>query len=337
MITTFKIFENTFEINSIEDIKDYAIMCDNDKEKIMIVAKILRTLGFDVFDPTMNLGSWGGLNYMNLGWRGLHYVKYKNREYFVQSNCTGDKQISYEDFITIVKNKFHLNIDNIIETEFNNMDPYGEEQWEDDEYKWIYIDDLNENTNEFDPYGEEKWEEEPYKIRFKVGDKIDNGGNVYGIIRSVNNDPEKRYSVQFFAKKDDRLAFWAWQKDSDIKRLYENINEFDPYGEEWWDDDIEIKTGSIVRCITTCTTMGICVNEGEQYEVIKVSEDNDGDDQGGYFIQIKGKANLIKKDFFKSYSKNELLDQYEQDDEIIKYDGIIPIWWPKRAFIQERK
>jgi len=112
---------------------------------------------------------------------------------------------------------------------------------------------------------------------------------------------------------------------------YVKLNEsrdIDPYGEEWWYDDIKIKIGGTVQCINTCTTEGIRVENGEKYEVVDLSKDEEE-----YFIVIKGKADLIKADFFKYYHKNELLDEYEQDDEIIKYDGIIPVWWPKRIFI----
>ena len=107
--------------------------------------------------------------------------------------------------------------------------------------------------------------------------------------------------------------------------------EDDPYSEEWWtDDDVEIKIGSIVNCITTCRTEGIEIESGENYEVINISDDE-------YFVELKGKANLIKIDFFKYYGKSALLDEFESDDEIIKYNGIIPLWWPKHIFTKNGK
>jgi hypothetical protein len=36
-----------------------------------------------------------------------------------------------------VKNKFKINIDDILKNEFNEIDPYGEENWDIDRYKWL--------------------------------------------------------------------------------------------------------------------------------------------------------------------------------------------------------
>jgi hypothetical protein len=118
-------------------------------------------------------------------------------------------------------------------------------------------------------------------------------------------------------------------------KIFEKISEIDPYEEEFWNDDEMIKKGNMVKCIQTCITQGIRINENEIYEIVKMSDPCTiarlSYENG--FLQIKGKADLIKKDFYNYYGRNEILDGFESNNEIIRYEGVIPIWWPNHVFI----
>jgi len=187
---------------------------------------------------------------------------------------------------------------------------------------------IKEN-NDLVPYGEEVWNDNE--------DRIHEGDIVICIDDSGLDFPNKiklgvDYEVISVHHNHINLkglgGWWMMKRFKKDTYIKENVEDLDPYGEEWWsDEDIE-KIGSIIRCTTTCTTEGIELSEGEEYEIINISPDEDG-----YFIEVRGKANLIKADFFKYYGKSKALDEFESDDKIIKYEGIIPIWWPKHIFI----
>jgi len=305
MITNFKIFEkNAFEINSIDDFKDYAIICDNDKEKTMNAAKILYRLGFNVYDPSAG----------NRYWQGLHYVKYKNKEYFVQSNCTGDKQISYEDFIDILKNNFKIDIASILETEYNNMDPYGEEEWEDDEYKWITLDDLYGSSTgrnvpafiglneadefkDIDPYGEEEWDD----IEINEGDKVvcvDSSfspleqGKIYTVNYMSPGVPPAEYLYLLDVQPDGGYKISRFKKV-----LNESVQEIDPYREEIWEEDLNDPAnwndGDIIICTNKDDGRSKMLVIGKEYEIFHITKPN------GRFVWVEGDNGYLKTEYFK--------------------------------------
>jgi len=109
---------------------------------------------------------------------------------------------------------------------------------------------LKENLN-IDPYGEENWDDDPL---YKIGDKVevDIGPNYnfdcWGIVTNYDED-ERKYSVNCYRRK---TGYWKGERklgEEEIRpyrkrflgfRLKENLNEdpIDPYGEEIWIDII---------------------------------------------------------------------------------------------------
>jgi len=114
-----------------------------------------------------------------------------------------------------------------------------------------------ENFNELDPYGEEDWENELREKDTTIGDVIEATDN----LAELWNDGETHFDGQYIPSVikhfEDMLVQhmkgFARGRGINYVRKYEKIygglkesvNELDPYGEENWNDDLtkEIETG----------------------------------------------------------------------------------------------
>jgi len=207
--------------------------------------------------------------------------------------CDNGKESYY------VKDRFKKISENI----HSDVDPYGEENWDEDEfnigddvvclningsrgitvgkiYKVVNIDykgnpnlindngdvvcymknrfekvKLNENIHsDVDPYGEEDWEDGG----FKIGDNIKCIRiSAFGIVNAIGITNGKIYTVlnldrngdPHIINDDDEIGIYVKNRFIKVK-LNENIHsDIDPYGEEEWDDDNDdFKIGDIIIC-----------------------------------------------------------------------------------------
>jgi hypothetical protein len=81
-------------------------------------------------------------------------------------------------------------------------------------------------------------------------------------------------------------------------KIFENNIDIDPYGEEDWNDENEIKEGDIVLCIQSKEATGNLplvkheIKKGINYEVIDVGHNE-------IFITVKGVSGWWNKRLFK--------------------------------------
>lgn len=192
--------------------------------------------------------------------------------------------------------------------------------------------DVRESFNEMDPYNEERWDDEtipkkgdlvevlptlriyinrkhlPEKLGLtigRVGEVINNenvifkGGEYRWIHRNIL--PEYTNFIAFLLPVDCLKV---------IKSANESFNELDPYDEEDWNDENEIKKGDILTCIDSMDSREL--EEDENYKVTATSGD---------WVWVEGKTNAWHKRRFKKIKKFERfdIDPYGEENWDDKY------------------
>jgi hypothetical protein len=145
-----------------------------------------------------------------------------------------------------------------------------------------------EQYNEIDPYGEEDWNENDEE-RISKGDIvicIDDNDPYNGYLQKGQN-----YKVKDIAFADSSIKLeggpdWWYQTKRFVKKkdkTFEQYNEMDPYGEEIWDDNNKHipKIGDIVTCVRD---VGSDLQRNTDYKVTNILYYS-----GSYFLKLEGK------------------------------------------------
>jgi len=104
-------------------------------------------------------------------------------------------------------------------------------------------------------------------------------------------------------------------------KLFEEFNELDPYGEEDWNDENEIKKGDIVTTIRDIESLtGKIIRKGVDYKVVDIAF-------GGNYISLKGQSSWFLVNAFKKVNEShDDVDPYGEEiwidenkiDEIVR-------------------
>lgn len=125
--------------------------------------------------------------------------------------------------------------------------------------RWYKKGKLTENANELDPLGEENWDDD---IEYKIGDKLISKHDVYtssgkywhfhkNQIYTIHKVNHLQHGTVYLIMVSCGQIHGFSKEYLDInftKVIRESINELDPFGEEDWNDKYIIRQGDFLKC-----------------------------------------------------------------------------------------